>query len=104
MRILLTSGDVEKSENYKNYLKGLGAEVDVITPNDKRDIYPNEYDLLVLSGGKDINPKRYNEEIKYENVEVDEERDELEFNLIDEFLRSKKPIFGICRGFQVLTV
>ncbi|MEO0201454.1 MAG: gamma-glutamyl-gamma-aminobutyrate hydrolase family protein, partial [candidate division WOR-3 bacterium] len=43
-------------------------------------------------------------EIKYENVEVDEERDELEFNLIDEFLRSKKPIFGICRGFQVLTV
>lgn len=104
MRILLTAGDVKKAENYLKYLKGLGAEIDVITPTEKKNIFPKEYDLLVLSGGKDVNPKRYNEEIKYESVEVDDERDELEFGLIEEFLRSGKPIFGICRGFQVLTV
>lgn len=35
---------------------------------------------------------------------IDQARDELEINLIKEFTKKNKPIFGICRGMQLLNV
>lgn len=104
MRILLTAGDKQDVKNYKDYLKILSDNITVINPSNFKEINPTDYHLLVLSGGKDVNPRRYGEEIKYDSVEIEEERDEMEFELIDRFLHDSKPIFGICRGFQVLTV
>jgi len=61
-------------------------------------------DGLLIPGGGDIDPARYGE-IMHETVnDVSEERDEMEFSLVKYFLEKKKPIFGICRGMQVLNV
>lgn len=63
----------------------------------------DEYDCLVLAGGGDISPKFYNQENEFcENV--DEERDEAEFYLIERFLSKNKKVVGICRGLQVINV
>ena len=83
------------------YLKDLG-DVEIITFDLK--IPDGDYDLLVLGGGEDIDPKLYGEEVRYENVEIERLRDDCEFELVERFLSRGKAIFGICRGFQLLTV
>jgi len=60
---------------------------------------------LLLTGGEDVNPARYgkgNELSKCE--EIDDYRDSLEFALIKRAVELKMPIFGICRGEQILNV
>lgn len=47
-------------------------------------------------------PALYGEELKYDFVITDPLRDDLEWKLIKAFVDRKKPIFGICRGVQVL--
>jgi putative glutamine amidotransferase len=61
-------------------------------------------DGLLIPGGGDIVPARYGENMHEMTNDVSEERDELEFSLVQSFLHQKKPIFGICRGVQVLNV
>lgn len=65
--------------------------------------YRAEYDGLILCGGADIEPSRYGQPVDG-SVAMDAERDEAEWKLIDAFLQAGKPIFGICRGCQVLNV
>jgi putative glutamine amidotransferase len=60
---------------------------------------------LLLTGGEDVNPALYgkvNELSKCE--EIDNYRDSLEFALIKSAIAMKMPLFGICRGAQVLNV
>lgn len=61
-------------------------------------------DGLLLSGGVDIHPKRYGEEIHPACGEIDEVRDESEFLLVNRAIGRNMPVFGICRGFQVICV
>ncbi len=58
-------------------------------------------DILVLSGGGDINPCIFGE-VNYASYNTDLARDKTEMALAKEFIRLKKPIMGICRGFQLL--
>ena len=65
--------------------------------------FSKEYDGLLLCGGNDINPKYYNEDING-SANIDDVRDEAEFELFRKFVEAKKPIFGICRGCQLINV
>ena len=65
--------------------------------------YRGEYDGLILCGGADIEPSRYGQVVNG-SVGIDAARDEAEWKLIDAFLQAGKPVFGICRGCQVLNV
>ena len=61
-------------------------------------------DGLLLSGGSDLHPGYYGEEpIPALNVTVPE-RDAFEMELLEHVLRRGIPVFGICRGMQVLNV
>lgn len=61
-------------------------------------------DGLLLSGGSDLHPSYYGEEPIPELDVTLAERDELEMALLESALRRGIPIFGICRGLQVLNV
>jgi putative glutamine amidotransferase len=62
-----------------------------------------EYDGLLLCGGNDIDPAFYGEPMNGA-VEIHRERDDAEFALVRAYVKAGKPIFGICRGFQLLNV
>lgn len=61
-------------------------------------------DGLLLSGGSDLHPGYYGEEPLPELDVTIPERDEFEMELLEHALARKMPIFGICRGLQVLNV
>lgn len=97
LRLLLAAN--QKRELYARAVEACGAIADVkYLPDDNVD-----YDGLILCGGNDINPAYYNEEING-SINIDHERDQAEFALLKKFLKTGKPILGICRGFQLMNV
>lgn len=61
-------------------------------------------DGLLLSGGGDVDPAYYHEARKPECGEASPRRDDFEFRIARKALELRMPIFGICRGIQVLNV
>lgn len=61
-------------------------------------------DGLVLTGGSDVHPSYFNREDGIERCKIDKKRDTLEFEMIKLASEMKMPIFGICRGLQILNV
>jgi putative glutamine amidotransferase len=60
---------------------------------------------LILSGGGDVDPKYFGAELQGAELEsIDHPRDELELDLARAALELDMPLFGICRGCQVLNV
>ena len=60
-------------------------------------------DALCLSGGPDLLPSFYGEEpLEGMALRQDPLRDGFELELAKRFLDKRKPIFAICRGFQLL--
>ena len=60
-------------------------------------------DGLLLSGGADIDPARYNEPVDGA-IGIEPARDALEWAALDAADRRGIPVFGICRGLQFLNV
>lgn len=61
-------------------------------------------DGLVLTGGVDLDPVLYGEEILNDTVKIKPERDTFDLALFRAFWERGKPILGICRGCQVINV
>lgn len=61
-------------------------------------------DALMLSGGSDISPSYFGEEVLNDTVKVNPHRDAYEMALTRAFLERGKPILAICRGFQIVNV
>ena len=66
--------------------------------------YTELCDGFLFSGGVDVHPKHYGEDITGENVEVDEVRDAFETKIFPHVLATNKPVLGICRGIQIMNV
>ena len=62
------------------------------------------FDGFLFTGGDDIRPSYYNEERVAECADDCEERDNLEFALFREVIKTGKPVLGICRGMQFINV
>ncbi len=61
-------------------------------------------DMVVLTGGDDVNTIHYGEDVRHETVKCYQYRDEIEFGLLEAAVEEKKPVFGICRGLQIINV
>ena len=61
-------------------------------------------DALLLSGGGDIEPGRYGRPLLCTLADPDPARDRMELDWIRRFRDAGKPVFGICRGLQLLHV
>jgi len=61
-------------------------------------------DALVLTGGGDIDPERFDERPHAAVYDVAPARDALEFALTERALGTGLPLLAICRGIQVLNV
>ena len=66
--------------------------------------YAQWLDGLVLHGGADVSPLSYGEQPLQERWGGDRIRDEYEMDLVAAFERHGKPVFGVCRGLQLLNV
>lgn len=61
-------------------------------------------DALLLSGGGDLDPARYGQPTRCTLSFPSPDRDRMEFDWIRRFREAGRPVFGICRGLQVLYV
>ena len=66
--------------------------------------YAAALDGLVLQGGNDVAPQCYGEEPLDPAWAGDIIRDRYEMELIDAFVKAGKPVFGVCRGMQLINV
>lgn len=58
---------------------------------------------VLIGGGTDIDPLLYGSS-KMASVPYDLERDALEIKIIEQALKNNIPLFGICRGAQLINV
>ncbi len=92
MKVFLPEG------NFPNYVKALefcGAVIECERPEG--------CDALLLPGGGDVNPALYGQE-NIASDRIDDERDRRESELFRLFLQRGLPIFGVCRGAQMINV
>src|SRR5438034_4342314 len=61
-------------------------------------------DGLVLSGGSDLDPANYGQELHPETKGVIQERDRAELALLHGALERDMPVLAVCRGSQILNV
>jgi putative glutamine amidotransferase len=66
--------------------------------------YAQALDGLVLQGGNDVAPECYGEAPLDPAWAGDIVRDRYEIELIEAFVAAGKPVFGVCRGLQLLNV
>jgi putative glutamine amidotransferase len=59
-------------------------------------------DGLLLSGGADVDPARYQQPPHPETTDLRTDRDDYEFALLAEAMAVDLPILAVCRGMQVL--
>ena len=59
-------------------------------------------DGILLTGGKDVDPGLYGERRESDCGVSSAMRDRMETRLIELALQADKPVFGICRGLQIL--
>lgn len=86
------------TENYLEALKQSGAE-----PVAGSVIDPEKFDGLLLPGGLDVTPSLYGQDAVPE-TEPDPALDTLQLAVLRRFLEIGKPVFGICRGHQLINV
>ena len=104
MKIVIASDANQPNEIYRGALLAAGAlpeEVVLVLPGDAD---PGAFDGLLLAGGGDVDPARYGEVPNAPGLEIDPERDSLDFALFGAAERLQVPVFGICRGLQVVNV
>lgn len=98
MKILI-AGTAEKTENYQDALRELGANFVCSLTLDEIDTF----DGLLLPGGADVDPSFFGAENEGSEG-IDMALDMAQFAILSEFVNMGKPVLGICRGHQLINI
>lgn len=100
-------GSVSLLEAYSRAIAECGG-IPILIPYVKNtDIYDDiirKCDGIFVTGGADIDPRRYGDDKKNTCGQIQSLRDEMEFNILGEALCNNMPILAVCRGVQLLNV
>lgn len=83
---------------------GVAVVLPTVALREEADDLLTSLDGIIFSGGEDVNPAWYGEDILNETVGIDAVRDHSDSLLARAALASGKPILGICRGEQLMNV
>lgn len=92
---------------YFQALEHAGAVPVMLPLTDDEDVLRRAIDSLdgfLMTGGPDAAPAYYGEERKPACGEICPERDAMEMTLLRLLWETDKPVFGICRGLQMMNV
>lgn len=83
---------------------GLPVLIPLALPNDDLLRVYARVEGIILPGGGDLDPQLYHTSPHPATHSIDAERDRVELLLAQYAVADRKPVFGICRGIQVLNV
>ena len=86
---------------YPDYISDAGYNPMLVNPGNNVKLIAELLDGLVLPGGIDIDPIPYGEN-NWGSYYCNPKKDKFERELMWAFMTAGKPIFGICRGFQLI--
>lgn len=96
------------NKNTIAYSKAVSTYIEFIdfmnVPSEQRNSLLNKCSGLLLLGGLDIHPSRYNKGELAKFCDIDIKRDSIELSLLTWADSSTIPILGICRGMQFINV
>lgn len=109
--IVVSATDERKAVPYVEALRAVevpNEDIQVVTPEHAvgglRELAARASGL-VLAGGADIAPERYGAEARPDaRLDVNERRDRVEWALLDGAREAGVPVWGVCRGLQVINV
>ncbi len=93
--------------NYPVWVKGLDADIEIITLREDNFEEIKKCSGVVLSGGIDTHPKYYQRSrTNYPNAPetFNKQRDEFELKVFNWAQENKLPVLAICRGMQLVNV
>ncbi|HEY6148084.1 MAG TPA: gamma-glutamyl-gamma-aminobutyrate hydrolase family protein, partial [Thermoanaerobaculia bacterium] len=99
--------DASRSEtnDYVRALVAAGFSRDEIVSLPPGSVPAGDFDGVVLGGGCDVHPKRYGQEPREDaHLDLDPERDETDFAVVEKAWAEDVPVLAICRGLQVVNV
>ena len=106
MKIGLTyTGSDKKHDNYARWIQDGDGSIEVVRLEAGGDS-GGDLDALVLSGGVDIAPEFYSGVRAYAHAPAnwERERDLFEIAVLGRALERRIPVFGVCRGLQLINV
>jgi len=101
-KVAVTYEDAKKVGPYAAALRLVGLEPVLVSAEDARSLVG--LDGLLLSGGRDVDPKLYGQEPVRETQKPDPARDRMERGLLGTALSRDLPVLAICRGLQLFNV
>lgn len=101
-KVALTYEDRKKAEPYAAAVRLVGLDPVLVSAEDARSLVGLHG--LLLTGGRDVDPKLYGQEPVRETQKPNPARDRMEMGLLGEALDRDLPVLAICRGLQLFNV
>jgi putative glutamine amidotransferase len=105
--LVLESDPVQNNPKYLSWVNSLGF-IPIFLPyciqkDSELEYLVRSVDIIIFPGGIDVHPSLYGENVTF-SQECDIAFDNWQKKVFEFALKHKKPILGICRGFQLINI